>query len=217
MEDFKDISITPKIFAKIMRKISTGKRFSRKNVIAAVNDFYISHGGRIPEGTDSISQFKKACSYLKPIGLRNVIPGSGIWELNYIPSKEGSRIISKPQGSDNLENRKTIGHGSQSIYVFYYPTYIRDAKSHGETVWECKIGRTNGKVSQRIANQGKTNLPEVPVIGLQILTDNSKELEKAIHSVLEARGKKVSGSVGNEWYLTNPEDVENIYNLIEKY
>lgn len=57
----------------------------------------------------------------------------------------------------------------------------------------------------------KTGIPEKPVIGLVIKTDNSGPMENAIQTLLEAIGRKCEDSPGQEWYITSPREVEGIY------
>ena len=59
-----------------------------------------------------------------------------------------------------------------------------------------------------------TGLPESPQIGLIIKTDNAQGIERAIHSILSAKGKHKEDALGKEWFITSPEEVEEIYHKI---
>lgn len=109
---------------------------------------------------------------------------------------------------------KTIGIGKGSVYLYYYPRYRESAESKGETVWECKIGRTGGdKADGRIKPQ-VTGQPESPKIGLHIKTDREEKIERIIHDILKVRGKHIAEAPGKEWFLTSPSEVEEIYEFI---
>ena len=106
-----------------------------------------------------------------------------------------------------------IGSGSGSVYVYYYPTYKAFAELKGESVYRCKVGISRTEALGRVRSQ-VTAAPEVPVVGLVILTDTPKATEKVIHSMLEMRGKRMTDTPGQEWYATNPSEVEKIFELI---
>ena len=111
---------------------------------------------------------------------------------------------------------KTIGTGKKSVYLYYYPQYRDSAEFRDENVWECKIGKTiHGEVDTRIRPQA-TGLPESPKIGLHIRTDRPKKIEDIIHDILKVRGKHIEDAPGTEWFLTSPNEVEEIYKFIGK-
>lgn len=116
----------------------------------------------------------------------------------------------------NYEADKIIGVGNSSVYLYYYNTYKKYAEKCGEKIWECKIGRTDKDPLHRILGQSGTCFPEIPHIALIIKCQNSLYLEQAIHSILKIRGKWIEDAPGTEWYLTSPNEVESIYNLIIK-
>lgn len=116
--------------------------------------------------------------------------------------------------NSDLEPERTIGSGNSSVYLYYYPQYKESAKSKGEKVWQCKIGRTiDGEADRRIKSQA-TGLPESPMIGLHIKTDKEKKIERIIHDILKVGGKHIADAPGTEWFLTSPSEVEEIYNFI---
>ena len=66
---------------------------------------------------------------------------------------------------------------------------------------------------QRIASQIWTSTPDKPVLLIEIRTDAFRAIERALHSVLEARGKKIEGG-GAEWFRTTREEVLAVYRFI---
>ena len=55
-------------------------------------------------------------------------------------------------------------------------------------------------------------MPEEPEIGLIIKTDNPSDLEQRIHNMLKEFNRHIENAPGTEWFLTNPNQVEEIYN-----
>ena len=109
----------------------------------------------------------------------------------------------------------TLGSGSGAVYVYYFPRDKKLAESEEKSVWECKVGMTESDVDTRIKAQRTTASYEKPEIGLEIRTDNPRCLERAIHAILELKGRKIDTSGGgNEWFFTSPNEVMMIYILI---
>lgn len=76
-----------------------------------------------------------------------------------------------------------------------------------------KIGITEGDTVQRIAAQITTGTPDKPVLMVEIKTNTCRALERAMHAILDARGKKVLGG-GAEWFKTNRDEVLEIYEFV---
>ena len=74
---------------------------------------------------------------------------------------------------------------------------------------------TESDVGSRVKGQMTAAIYEEPEIGLEIRTDNPRCLERAIHAILELKGRKIDTSGGgNEWFLTSPNEVMIIQILI---
>jgi T5orf172 domain-containing protein len=78
-----------------------------------------------------------------------------------------------------------------------------------------KIGYTDSDAVQRIAAQIFTSTPDKPVLLVEISTPNCRALEKAMHGILETRGKKIIGG-GDEWFKATREEVLEAYKFISK-
>ncbi|MDE0424751.1 MAG: GIY-YIG nuclease family protein [Candidatus Poribacteria bacterium] len=118
--------------------------------------------------------------------------------------------------NSDLDPERTIGSGNSSVYLYYYPQYRESSESKGEKVWKCKIGKTKHREADGRVRGQATGLPESPKIGLHIKTDWSKEIEDIIHNILKVRGKHITDAPGTEWFLTSPNEVEEIYNFIRE-
>lgn len=116
--------------------------------------------------------------------------------------------------NSDLEAEMIIGSGKSSIYLYYYPQYQESAESKGEKVWACKIGRTIRDTAEGRVRAQATGLPENPMIGLHIQTDNPHEIERIIHNILKVRGKHVDEAPGREWFVPSPSEVKAIYKFI---
>lgn len=109
----------------------------------------------------------------------------------------------------------TLGSGTGSVYLYYYPRDKESANSKRESVWECNIGMTKRSTSKRVGEQKEKFDHQNPEIGLKIKTNNPRALEKAIHAILELKGQQVETSgKGSEWFLTSPTEVVGIYTIL---
>lgn len=109
---------------------------------------------------------------------------------------------------------KTIGQGKDSLYVYYYKMYKDRAEQNNLTIYECKIGQTTTDAQGRVLDQFGTAYPEYPIIALVIKCKSGRLMESFIHFVLDNKNRHIKDSPGSEWYLTNPDEVEQIYNNI---
>ncbi len=122
------------------------------------------------------------------------------------------RVNKEKKGKVDASETKRIGEGNESVYLYYLPTYKRDAESEGLHRWQCNIGCTTDSAEDRVAAQIGDQLPEKAILSLVIQTHDCKALEKRIHAELKRRGRWISDdTVGTEWFSTNPTEVENIY------
>jgi hypothetical protein len=128
--------------------------------------------------------------------------------------------------SDNLASLVEQAGG---VYVYSFPTYIRNpAKTDPERFW-FKIGMTDRIVGMRIADQTRsTAMPEDPLIMRVYRSEKASntELETKFHSILTAAGhnRTEARHGGKEWFATNLEfldalavtlDLEVLRNEIE--
>ena len=187
-----------------------GKQFKRATAIEEITKYHHDGGGFLGK-REYVAVFKKACQNLSSSGLSNV--GYGTWRLNYeIPEVEVIEEVVK----DTVEYTadKTIGSGDNSVYVYYYDTYKKYAETRGQSIWECKIGRTDKDPLQRIFGQAGTCYPELPHIALIIKCSNSLQLESALHNILKLRNRWIENAPGTEWFLTSPAEAELFYHMI---
>ena len=212
MSEYKyaGVELTPNVFAELLILLFDGKQFKRATAIEEITKYHHDGGGFLGK-REYVAVFKKACQNLSSSGLSNV--GYGTWRLNYeIPEVEVIEEVVK----DTVEYTadKTIGSGDNSVYVYYYDTYKKYAETRGQSIWECKIGRTDKDPLQRIFGQAGTCYPELPHIALIIKCSNSLQLESALHNILKLRNRWIENAPGTEWFLTSPAEAELFYHMI---
>ena len=162
------------------------------------------------------------------------IPNRHLAELLGIPGGKSTvwgqrqRLIKERYGVENVVNNvdaskvKILGKGSESVYLYYFPTYQLFNKLHLDVgYFPCNIGKTVGDVTARVRDQMGQQLPESPKIALIIKTDDCDTLETEIHAELKRRGDWLDPNsdgnvVGVEWFLTNPAAVEGIVRSIHR-
>jgi len=99
-----------------------------------------------------------------------------------------------------------LGKGPQSVYGWYFPAYRELATLKGEARFPIKVGTTKAEPFKRIKSHIGT-APEKPVLGFLLKTDHAELMEKWLHSQLRQRGQHMPDALGNEWFLTTPEEL----------
>ena len=100
------------------------------------------------------------------------------------------------------------------VYLYYFSAYKHLAEAQGEEVWTCKIGMARSDPINTILSQTQTALPEYPKVGLIVKIDESSLIEWIIQDILRLQGKQKQDAPGNEWFITSPSEVEQIYENI---
>ncbi|MGN0988232.1 MAG: GIY-YIG nuclease family protein [Otoolea sp.] len=208
--NYAGVELTPNLFAELLILLFDGKQFKRTTAIEMVTKYHEDSGGILGK-KDYVSVFKKACQNLSMYGLSNI--GYGTWRLNY-KIHEVEVIEEDVNDTVDYAADKTIGSGNYSVYVYYYDTYKKHAENCGQSVWECKIGRTDKDPLQRIFGHAGTCYPELPHIALVMKCSNSFQLESALHNILKLRKRWLEDAPGTEWFLTSPTEVESLYQMI---
>lgn len=114
------------------------------------------------------------------------------------PSVE--RLVNKLIDSNEILR---VGEGRGIVYAYGYACAPD----------RLKIGSTEADLVDRIAAQIFTSTPDKPSVKLEIRCDNCRSLERAIHAILDVRGKRVEGG-GEEWFKTSPDEIRKIAEFI---
>ena len=210
---YKGVELTPNVFSDLLITLFDGKQFDRRTAVSIIIDYHKQHGGVVKPGKNVVSVFKKASQSLHDCGIQNV--GYGTWRLNY-KEKNTTIIESQIKEVTSYSVDKELGEGSNSVYLYYYDAYKELAELKGIKTWECKIGRTDVEPIQRILGQAGTCYPEMPHIALIMYCDDSLQLEMALHSILKVQKKNIESAPGKEWFLTSPQEIEEMYSMIMK-
>ena len=204
MSDYKYVNrrLIPTIAAELIVELFADKGEIEKSGIAeTVLEVHLDRGGAPP-----MRQIKRKYS-------------SALHDVVY----EGLSMLKRNGQSTyrrvdlwTIQTQSVLGDGSESVYLFYYPSIRQISIDRGEPHWKCKIGRTEGDPYQRVVKQVKsaTAVPESPQIGLVIKPEDCVSLERALHSILDIQGKKAKDAMGEEWYITSPKEVTDIYRSI---
>lgn len=146
------------------------------------------------------------------------VEGHGLYK--YVGPTSAERFISDEPQQDHEDLDDTLEYsadetivstspGSESLYVWWHSDSEELAATRSINVWAIKIGRHNSpKVGNRFA-QYRVAIPHNIRLGLVVCCENAAILEKAVHVTLTNRGKKIDQE-GNEWYLSNVEEVKEV-------
>ena len=182
---------------ELILELFKGQTVSKPDIVRIVDGEWLKRGGSKSE--TKVHPATNALARLKRNGLADN-PKLGEWRV----FDETAPVI---------ENGvKQIGSGKSSVYVYYYPAYQKLAQLEGQDTWACKVGQSEYADPIHRINDQTTGMPETPKVALVIRTNRPKEMESAIHGVLS----RVPDAPGTEWFLTNPDKVESIYNIIMK-
>ena len=169
--------------------IETGH--SIKDLVSIVERYHFENGGLKTVGSDSAVRW--ALSHLRRSG--------------HAVELFGGRLIFPKN------DQRVFGKGEDWVYCYY----LTSQKKQGDTQYPCTIGRTSGgtmkSVRKYIEGQMRKAVVEPPKIPLLFRTDACVDLEGAIHRVLKLRGQQIDAP-GNELFMTNPEEVLEVYDFI---
>jgi hypothetical protein len=112
----------------------------------------------------------------------------------------------------------TFGDGSECVYAWAHASDRGLAQLRGEARHPIKSGySTDPDPRRRIAAtlaQGRTALHSGVELLLVYRTGQARKIERAVHAILDVRGHKIAGGLGQEWYRTNAEEIIAAIELI---
>ena len=100
--------------------------------------------------------------------------------------------------------------GQEFVYLYFYGTYKDIAMMNDVIQWPCKIGRTDQHPLVRIRQQLNASTPELPEVAVVFQCDNSRALENLIHNYMKLHNRFLVHSFNQEWFNTNPDEVETV-------
>jgi hypothetical protein len=215
---YKNIPLSPNIIEELTIELFSGRLITRQEIVDEVSKHHNKNGGINSNAIDLSRTFKTALSKLKE---KKIVtnPSHGYWKIGEVslPLPYIEDIVDFDTKQIDLIADKIIGEGRGSIYMYYLPMYRLKAESENESIWHCKIGKTDRDPLSRVLSQAATALPEKPHIALIFKTNYPSEFEGAIHRILTIRGRRLDTSPGSEWFLTSPDEIEKIIGSIQDY
>jgi hypothetical protein len=146
-------------------------------------------------------------------------PDRGVYALASW-SKDGKDSCSRKNNlrfKRDLMIMKTVGVGSECVYIYFNPNDRKLARICLRNFFECKIGYSKyPDPTPRVLEQGITAMSRLPIIGLIIRTDNAFELETRLKLDLKNAGYAYEDRVGSEWFMMSPKVVESRWRSYSK-
>lgn len=236
---YEGVRINSNIMYEIIIDSILNKPYHREEISEIAQKIHVKQGG---EGVEApLKYFKGAVKRLKndpSISVEN--PANGIWRFNKVKSNETKNQLSlehtvpsesqvkSEESSGNLKPNdfgiktlKTIytdksKQNSESVYIYHFPSNKFYYTKDGNSCYPIKIGKSKNSPEERVFNQLSTSNCELPVIDLVIKTSDSSSLEGLIHNILKFKKKQMKNQWNNEWFLSNPDEVEMILEMINK-
>jgi hypothetical protein len=221
---YKGLPLTPTTSMSLIKQHFCGKDAKRIDMINVIDDTHKKLGG-VTDGCNIVANVKIALQTLETKGEAMKLPVKGFWRIftveqqsaheenNYATDIGPTLPIHDAEDDDDIPY-ETIGNGKECVYLYWFPLYEEIAKLKGNTSWRCKLGRSAGNPTNRIYEQCGTGMPELPIIGLIIKTENSTKLERLMHDILKYRNKHIGDTIGKEWFMTSPNEVLSIYQFL---
>jgi hypothetical protein len=212
--------LTPAIAAELIQELFAGHIEVRQRIVDSVLDIHRERGGLEPRAVDHARMVKKALCSLERLRLATN-PSYAQWKIaaangQAAPREREEDVVLPPPPVRPPPAEVVSGEGEESVYLYYFESYRRLALLDGKAHFQCKIGRSEKDPYIRVVSQVSTALPEHPKIARLFRTSDGLALEAAIHAILSVRGREVKDSPGSEWFLTSPEEVDEIFRFIIK-
>ena len=214
---FSKLPLTPQGMEALILELLDGELVARTEITERINSHHLQHGGLPSRAADLPRSVKRALENLRDQGLASN-PQHGFWMIGSADSTTVTEmadvVTPEESGSDQITADLVLGAGDGAVYIYYLPTYRKQAEVAGKNTWPCKVGRTSKDPLQRILSQAATALPETPRVAIILRTPLPVVWERAIHSVLAARDAQIADAPGVEWFDTSPDIILDIIQFI---
>jgi hypothetical protein len=101
-------------------------------------------------------------------------------------------------------------NGEEYIYCYTFQSHLDLAQLRNSSTYPIKIGKAKDDWLSRIQSQMGTANPEKAIILILIKCMSSSNIERGIHHFLKSKNKWISDAPGNEWFLSNIEEIKKI-------
>ncbi|MDE0554986.1 MAG: hypothetical protein OXI24_12255 [Candidatus Poribacteria bacterium] len=222
--EHKGKHLTSEIAAEFIFTKYCGQDISTSVLSKELSQYHKDRGGLAPS-SNLFNEFdeNEVCSIVRS-GLK-ILRDRGCARIITLehPHSIRNAVWSVHDIKDDSVYPKTIGEGTESVYLYYCPAYRERAESrvpvwkkYANVYYECNIGRSVRTATSRVKEKIK-GLPETPILALTMKTDKSEVLEKIIHNFLIYDNRQCQDSQRTDWFYTNPEEVEGIFEYITNY
>ena len=197
-----------------------GRLYRRIDIIEMLRDEFIRHGGDDNTQKDDVTPVLKRWLLGPTSPFDKVIRGR--YRFLGFDDTTGQVLNVDARGSAGSDVAKgdapiperEIGAGPCEVYAWCLPQYQATSGAH----WPIKIGKAGlGGLGRRLRDF-QENLPERPryLLRLRCVDEcEARERESLLHAWFRSRGQKLNDLPGEEWFLTNPSELEEaIRNII---
>jgi len=198
-----------------------GRLYRRHEISRAMRDEFVRRGG--DEGTtkDDVARVLKKWLLGRDSPFEKEMRG----RYRYVradgsPGQTPDSVDRHPDGVDVAEGAgpapgRELGEGPYEVYAWCLPRY---GKASGGR-WPIKIGMAGPGGLGRRFRDFHENLPEAPRYLLRLGCADAREArdrELLLHAWFRSRGQKLDDVPGEEWFLTNPHEIdEAVRNVID--
>ena len=206
---------------RILRIFEVGASYKRSVITSRLRSAFIDGGGNPGTSKEKVAQVFK--SWMRTDSPFERIDG-GYGKYRYLgygeqPSDPALTPAGEVQGRDTWENDapspdREYGDGPYEVYAWCLPRYREGPDIH----WPIKIGRAGTDGLPRRFRDFWENLPEKPCYLIRFACADeteAREREQLLHKYFKSRGQKIEDSPGNEWFLTNTNEVIEAIRFID--
>lgn len=200
----REMSKLPGIFAR-------GKIYRRRQISETLESAFRDRGGRTE--TAAVTQAIRKWLLGSDSPFRKVARGRYQFLGVGRPSEgRDDALLPTDDGRDPSEEisvapERTFGSGPCEVYAWCLPEYQRK----GIDRWPIKIGMAGEGGFTRRLRDFQENLPERPRYLLRLRCPNepeAKRRESLLHSRFSVLKRRIDNVPGQEWFLTNPSEIE---------
>ena len=198
-----------------------GTLYKRIQIIETLREEFVHRGGDAGTGKDAVTRVLKKWLTSSDSPFRKEVRGryrfrglQGAIE-QALDVRDRGNASSDASGGGATAPEREIGAGPCEVYAWCLPRYQATSGDR----WPIKIGKAGPDGLQRRLNDFHEHLPERPRYLLQLRCADEREArdrEALLHAWFRSRGQKLNDLPGEEWFLTNPSEIEEaVRNIID--
>lgn len=198
-----------------------GTLYKRIQIIETLREEFVNRGGDVATGKDAVARVLKKWLPSSDSPFRKEVRG----RYRYRGFQGAAEQALDVKGRGNVRSddssvgapapEREIGAGPYEVYAWCLPRYQATSGDR----WPIKIGKAGPDGLQRRLSDFHENLPERPRYLLQLRCADEREArdrEALLHAWFRSRGQKLNDLPGEEWFLTNPREIEEaVRNIID--